>query len=150
MRAAFVVVVLCLSAFYTYWAFTDLSFLSTTGRLGPGFFPRIVGVGLIVTCLVDLALELRRRSEPVPPTEYAATVVLLVALTGLFVLALNIVGGYAAMVAFLLVTLSVLNRGRHLQNVAIALVMPTAVYLLFDVWLNAAVPRGVLVERWFS
>jgi putative tricarboxylic transport membrane protein len=150
MRIAFTVVVLCLSAFYTYWAFTNLNFLSQMGRLGPGFFPRIIGIGLIAACLVDLAVELRSRSAPPPSSEYVGTVVVLVALTGLFVLALNIVGGVAAMVAFLLVTLTFLNRGRPLQNVLIAVLLPTAIYFLFDVWLNAAIPRGVLLERWFS
>ena len=150
MRAAFTAVVLCLSAFYTYWAFTDLSFLSHTGRLGPGFFPRIIGIGLIVACLVDLAVELSRRSEPVPRSEYIGTVILLVVLTGLFVFALNIIGGVAAMIIFLLVTLTILNRGRLVQNVAVAIVLPTVIYLLFDVWLNASMPRGLILERLFG
>jgi hypothetical protein len=150
MRVAFTTVVLCLSAFYTYWAFTELNFLSQMGRLGPGFFPRIIGIGLILACLVDLAVELWRRSEPPPPTEYVGTVVLLVALTGLFVLALNIVGAIVAMIAFLLVTLTVLNRGRLIQNLAIAILLPTAIYFLFDVWLNASIPQGVIFERWFT
>ena len=42
--------------FHTYIAFTELRFLSTTGRLGPGFFPRIIGVGLIAVCLLGLYL----------------------------------------------------------------------------------------------
>lgn len=150
MRAAFTAVVLCLSGFYTYWAFTDLSFLSQMGRLGPGFFPRIIGIGLILACLADLAAELRRRSDPPPSSEYVGTVVLLVVLTGLFVFGLNIVGGVAAMIAFLLVTLAVLNRGRPVLNLAIAILLPTAIYLLFDVWLNAAIPRGMIFERWFT
>ena len=43
MRLAFTAAILCLAVLYTYWAFADLSFLSSAGRLGPGFFPRIVG-----------------------------------------------------------------------------------------------------------
>jgi putative tricarboxylic transport membrane protein len=150
MRAAFTAVILCLSAFYTYWAFTDLNFLSQMGRLGPGFFPRIIGIGLVLACLVDLAVELRRRSDPPLASEYVGTVVLLVVLTGLFVLGLNVVGGIAAMIAFLLVTLTVLNRGRLIQNLAIAILLPTAIYFLFDVWLNASIPRGMIFERWFT
>ncbi len=45
---------------------------------------------------------------------------------------------------FLLVTLSILNRGHLLQNVAIAVALPAAIYFLFDAWLNAAMPEGVL------
>ena len=54
------------------------------------------------------------------------------------------------MVAFLLATLTVLNRGRHVQNLAVAVLLPTAIYLLFDVWLNAAIPRGMIFERWIG
>lgn len=150
MRAAFTILVLCLAAFYAYSAFADLAFLSSTGRLGPGFFPRIIGVGLILACLFELASELRRPREPVTRSEYGGTVVLLVALMALFVIAMHFVGGYVAMIAFMLATLTILNRGRIAQNVAIALTLPLAVYLLFDVWLNASIPRGVILERWLT
>jgi putative tricarboxylic transport membrane protein len=148
MRAAFTVLILCLSALYTYAAFTDLTFLSSTGRLGPGFFPRIIGVGLLLACLADLAMELSRRSEPLPRSECVGTVVFVGVATVVFVLAMGFIGGHAAMFAFMLGTLTVLNRGRWLQNLAIALLLPLAVYLMFDVWLNAAIPRGSLLEAW--
>jgi hypothetical protein len=45
---------------------------------------------------------------------------------------------------FLGVTLAYLNRARPLQNAALALLLPICVYLLFKVWLNAALPRGIL------
>ena len=38
MRLGFTAAILCAAALYAYWAFADLSFLSSTGRLGPGFF----------------------------------------------------------------------------------------------------------------
>ena len=150
MRAGFTALILALSAFYTYAAFAELTFLSSTGRLGPGFFPRVIGIGLIGACLAELAVERFRRSEPPRPSEYAGTVVLLAVFTAIFVLALNIIGGFLAMVAFMLATLMFLNRGRPVQNVALALVLPSAIYLLFDVWLNASVPRGILLERWLG
>jgi putative tricarboxylic transport membrane protein len=150
MRAAFTIVILCLSVFYTYTAFADLSFLSSTGRLGPGFFPRIIGIGLILACLVDLAMQLARRSEPLPRSEYIGTVMFLGMATAVFVLAMGFIGGYAAMFAFLLATLAILNRSRWLQNVAIAALLPMAIYLMFEVWLNAAIPRGTLLEGWLA
>ena len=63
-------------------------------------------------------------------------------LSGVFVLLLEILGGPLAMVVYLLATLSVLNRGRTLQNVAISLCLPLALFLLFDRWLNASIPHG--------
>ena len=150
MRSAFTLLILCLSVFYTYAAFANLNFLSSTGRLGPGFFPRIIGVALIVACVAELAIARFRPGERPPASDYAGTVVLVGGLTALFVLAMMVVGGYAAMIAFMLATLMILNRGRPVQNLAIALILPTAVYLLFNVWLNAAVPRGMLFERWLG
>jgi putative tricarboxylic transport membrane protein len=146
MRAIFTIVILCLSAIYAYAAFADLAFLSSTGRLGPGFFPRIIAVGLIIACLLDLGGQFSRRSEALEPSNYWRTLSFVVAATALFVLAMGFIGGYAAMFAFMLATLAVLNRGRWLQNIAIAVLLPAAIYLLFEVWLNAAIPRGALAE----
>ena len=148
MRAIFTVVILCVSAIYAYAAFVELAFLSSTGRLGPGFFPRIIAIGLIVACLIDLASTLSRRSEPLPRSEYLGTLIFVGVATGFLVLAMALIGGYAAMFAFMISTLAVLNRGRWLQNVTIAVALPTAIYLMFEVWLNAAIPRGILIEQW--
>jgi hypothetical protein len=145
MRKAFTILILALSAFYTYAAFANLSFLSSTGRLGPGFFPRIIGILLIAACLAELVREARSGSEPPRPSQHVQDMVVVAVLTGLFVMVLNILGGYLAMIAFLLASLAYLNRGRPVQNVAIALLLPTAIWLMFDVWLNASLPEGMFL-----
>jgi hypothetical protein len=150
MRLAFIALILCLAGAYTYAAFTDLHFLSSTGRLGPGFFPRFIGVGLVLACLAELAFEWRRRSEAPPPSEHARTTIMVGALSAAFVLSLTILGGYLAMVAFLLVTLTVLNRKGPVQNVAIALVLPTAIYVMFEYWLNVATPESRILSQWIG
>ena len=65
-------------------------------------------------------------------------------LSGLFVLLLDVLGGLLAMVAYMLATLSLLNRGRVVQNALIGVLLPVALYLLFEEWLNATVPRGIV------
>jgi putative tricarboxylic transport membrane protein len=149
MRLGFIAAILCLAVFYTYWAFAELSFLSSTGRLGPGFFPRIVGLVLIGVCLLTLAgdLKLKERSAGAI-SAYWRTTVVVAGLSGAFVLLLEIFGGPLAMVVYMLVTLSVLNRGRTLQNVAISIGLPVALFLLFDVWLNASMPPDALGLPW--
>ena len=149
MRAAFTFLILCVSAFYTYAAFADLSFLSSTGRLGPGFFPRIIGAGLIIACLFDLAVTLKRHDEPPIAREHLGTVLFLGGATFLFILSMEVLGGYAAMVGFLLLTFFVLNPGRWIQNIATSLALPIVIYLIFEVWLNAAIPRGYL-DAWLA
>lgn len=147
MRLAFTAAILGLAAFYTYWAFAALSFWSSAGRLGPGFFPRIIGVALIVACVLTLAGDLKRR-EAEALASYWRVTVLVAGLSGGFVLALNVLGGPLAMVVFMLVSLSVLNRGKTVQNVAISIGLPLVMFLLFDRWLNASVPQDSLGLPW--
>ena len=148
MRLAFTAAILCLAVLYTYWAFAELNFLSSAGRLGPGFFPRIIGVALIGVCLFTIVGDRKKRQDGGGLSSFWRVNLVVAALSGLFVLSLEILGGLLAMVAYMLVTLSVLNRGRLLQNVAISIALPVALFLMFDVWLNAAIPQDALGLPW--
>jgi putative tricarboxylic transport membrane protein len=148
MRLGFTAAILCAAALYTYWAFADLSFFSSTGRLGPGFFPRIVGLLLIVACVLTLAGDLKKRHAEGGLSSFWWITLVVAALSGAFVLSLEILGGPLAMVVYLLATLSVLNPGRSLQNVAISVGLPLALFLLFDRWLNASLPPDSLGLPW--
>jgi putative tricarboxylic transport membrane protein len=147
MRLAFTAAILCIAVFYTYWAFAELSFLSSAGRLGPGFFPRIIGLLLIAACVLTLAGDLRTREGGTVSSYWRITLVV-AGLSGAFVLLLNVLGGPLAMIVYMLATLSLLNRGRILQNIAVSIALPVALFLLFDVWLNASMPPGVLGLAW--
>jgi putative tricarboxylic transport membrane protein len=147
MRVAFTAAILCVAVLYTYWAFAQLSFLSSAGRLGPGFFPRIIGLALIIACLLTLAGDLKTREGGAISSYWRITLVV-ASLSGAFILALSVLGGPLAMVIYMLATLSVLNRGRILQNVAVSIGLPVILFLLFDVWLNASMPPGVLGLAW--
>lgn len=144
MRAAFLVAILCASLFYSWHAFANLPFLSLTGRLGPGFFPRIIGVGLVLSCLYALAMDWRERVPGGAASDYWPTVLSVAVLSGLFVASLNILGGPLAMFVFLMAALTLLNRARPVQNLLVSALFPVAVYLLFRVWLNASMPRGIV------
>ena len=148
MRLAFIAAILCLAVLYTYWAFADLSFLSSTGRLGPGFFPRIVGLILIVACVLTLAGDLKNRHGDGELSSFWRTTVVVAGLSGVFILLLEILGGPLAMVVYMLATLFVLNPGRSIQNVAIGVGFPLALFLLFDRWLNASMPPDALGLPW--
>jgi hypothetical protein len=148
MRLPFTATILCLAVLYTYWAFADLSFLSSTGRLGPGFFPRIVGLLLIAACVLTLAGDLKERRADGGLSSFWGITVVVAALSGAFILLLEILGGPLAMVVYMLATLSVLNPRRSMQNVAISLGFPLALFLLFDRWLNASIPPDALGLPW--
>ncbi|HEX5093842.1 MAG TPA: tripartite tricarboxylate transporter TctB family protein [Burkholderiales bacterium] len=143
MRAAFLAAVLLFAGGYTWFAFAGLSWLSSAGRLGPAFFPRVIGVALVAVTTLCLVEELRRRTRE-PASEFWRLTLQIAVLSALLVAALETLGGLLAMVAYLGASLWLLNRGRPLQNALVAVLMPVFLYVLFKVWLNAALPRGPL------
>jgi putative tricarboxylic transport membrane protein len=144
LRAGFLLAILFLAGLYTYIAFAELTYLSPSGRLGPGFMPRIIGVSLMAMCVFSLYADAREfaAGEPVSPAWRSAAV--LAVLSGVFVGLLEILGGLASMVVFMAAALWILNRGRPLQNALIAVLLPLGIYLLFTQWLRTAMPQGML------
>lgn len=142
MRVGFLLALLAASLFYTYIAFAELAFMTKTGRLGPGFFPRIIGVLLVLFCLVGLRADVKRMRSDDIGSPFWPTITAIAVLSGGMILLFTLVGGTLAMAIFLLATLSILNRGHIVQNVAVAVLLPLGIYLLFDAWLNASMPEG--------
>jgi hypothetical protein len=145
MRRVFLVVLLAGAIYYSYVAFADLNFLTRTGRPGPGFFPRVIGISAILVILWTLIEDLR--SEPdaddkVNPEAWKDAVLLMALCIGYAVL-LRLFGGFVATVIFLGVTLMILNRSQPLKNLALAILIPGGVYLLFDRVLNANMPPAL-------
>lgn len=144
MRAAFTLALLALAVAYTMMAFDGLAFLSARGRIGPGFFPRIVGVLLIVACLYSLAIDLRQHGWREPLGRSWRIVAAVAALSGLLVAAIDVLGALAGMLLFMLLSLAVLNRERPWQTVLLGTLLPIAIFVLFRYGLKATMPDGVL------
>ena len=144
LRAGFLLAILFLAGGYTYIAFAQLGYLSSAGRLGPGFMPRIYGVALVAMCLASLYADMKDRAadEPLAPGWRSAAVLALLA--GVLVGLLEILGGLLSMIVFMAAALAIFNRARLLQNALIAVVLPLAIYLVFTVWLRSAMPRGIV------
>jgi small-conductance mechanosensitive channel len=143
MRIAFRLVLLAGALFYSYIAFSDLSFMSRTGRLGPGFFPRIIGIAAVIVILWTLIDELRKRKLSKREDHQWGDVILLVALAIGYAVLLRLFGGFVATIIFLLFSLFFLNPGQHLKNLMVSVLVPAAVYLLFDQLLNANMPPAL-------
>jgi hypothetical protein len=144
MRIAFTLAILGLSAVYTYAAFADLPFLSSAGRLGPGFFPRIIGLGLVVFTLWNLYADLKRRQQEEDLSPFWGVTLTIALLSGFLVAGLELLGGVLAMVLFMLASLFYLNRRQPVLNVAVSILLPVGFYLLFRVWLKAAMPEDLI------
>jgi len=143
LRAGFLLALLFGASWYTWTAFAELNYLSSAGRLGPGFFPRLIGTSLVLLLTYSLFADLRRdpAEGAISPLWRTAAVVAL--LSAVFVGLLNLVGGLLSMVAFMAGSLWFLNRGRALQNALVATLLPLALYLMFSVWLKATLPSGL-------
>ena len=143
MRIAFTLVLLAGAIFYSYIAFSDLSFMTRTGRLGPGFFPRVIGVSAIVVILLTLVDQLREQKISDGEDQLWGDVVRLMALALGYAVLLRLFGGFVATVIFLAIALFFMNPGQHIKNLIISVLVPAGVYLLFDQLLNASMPPAL-------
>ncbi len=160
-RTTFLGVLAVVSAGYAALAFR-MEWRAPSGQIGPGFFPRVIGVLAVVLSLVAITREVRtarsaragrssgtddRAPQPDPPGEgvrrETRTLVVAVAAAVGFVVLLVPLGGVVAASAFLLGLLALLNRGRHVANVAIGIGLPAGMYVLFEVLLDTRLPPGM-------
>jgi putative tricarboxylic transport membrane protein len=155
-RTAFFVLLLVVLAVYTQMAF-ELEWETAAGRIGPGFFPRIIGVlGLLLTAV---ALVGSLRGEPEQAAALAGdddemgegdlgrhpvALLLMVLGAAAYVFLLTVLGAVVASAAFLAGVLWWLNPGRHVTNLVLTVLLPVGMYLLFQTLLNAGLPVGVL------
>lgn len=142
MRIGFSLFLLAMAIGYTFIAFDDLAFM-VRNRLGPGFFPRVIGLVTIALLLYSLFVDLRQRAKDVG-TKHGRDMVVFTAIATGYVAAFPVLGGLWATIAFLLAALFVFNPGKVLVNVLVSVLLPVALYLLFDTWLNASIPSGLV------
>jgi putative tricarboxylic transport membrane protein len=142
MAKAFSGAFLAFALAYTLLAF-GLPMMAESSQIGPGFFPRILGVTLIATSLYALVRDVREPADDDASSDYWGAVVLVSVITVAFVAMLSVLGALAAMVLFMFVTLYVLNREGMITNVLLSILLPVSLYLLFDVWLGTTLPRGI-------
>ena len=142
-RAAFSGAFLAFALAYTLLAF-GLPMMIESGQIGPGFFPRILGTMLVVVSLYSVIRDIREPADDDTSSDHWGTVGLVTVITIAFIAMLSILGALVAMVLFMFVTLYVLNRQSMIANVVLSILLPVSLYLLFDVWLNTTLPRGIL------
>ena len=142
MRIGFSRFLLAVATLYTFIAFEDLNFM-VRDRLGPGFFPRVIGVVTIALLLYSLLVDVRQRAKDIG-TKHGRDMVLFTAIAVGYVALLPVLGGLWATIAFMLGALFVFNPGKALSNVLVSVLLPVALYLLFDILLNASLPSGMV------
>lgn len=155
-----------LFAGYTVLAF-GLEWRTHAGRIGPGFFPRIIGCTAFVACAAaalwalrtprraagdkaagDKAAEEKAVDEPPAGDDSATTdvrtMVLVVAAGVAYVVLLLPVGALLATALFMVAVLWLLDRRHPVRIVVVGIGTPVAAYLLLEVGLSVGLPKGLL------
>ncbi|WP_026973096.1 tripartite tricarboxylate transporter TctB family protein [Aliagarivorans marinus] len=158
MRFWFSVSSLVFALGFTLYGWQTLELHDFNGRPGPGYFPLIIGLGLTVCTAINVFKDLRTLrsssgqlatsgvdggADAASPRFQKDTLAVAVCIT-LLIVALNSLGAIISMMVFCLAFLSYFNRGKTLQNISYSIIFPMCVYLLFDVWLQAGLPDGLL------
>lgn len=139
-RIAFSLFLLAIAIGYTYLAIDDLAYMARN-RLGPGFFPRWIGIITTALLVYSLVVDLRQRAKDVG-TKFGRDMVVFTAIMVGYLVVLPWLGGLWGTIAFMLAALFTFNPGKPVVNVLVSVLLPVGLYLLFAVWLNASLPVG--------
>ncbi|GAA5165732.1 tripartite tricarboxylate transporter TctB family protein [Ornithinimicrobium tianjinense] len=155
-RAVFFAVLLAVLVGYTVMAF-QMDRITGGGRIGPGFFPQIIGSLGVLIAAGALVNSLRPGEAAVEDAgfeedeagegdlgRHPLALIVTIALSGVLLLTLNSLGAIISSALFTIGLLSFLNRGRWVANILVAVLVPIAMYLLFQTALNAGLPSGLL------
>ncbi len=155
MRLWFSIGTLVFAVAFTGYGLYSLALYDFNGRPGPGFFPLLIGAGLVLSTSVNVVKDAKawlanRQVAQVEAkaiekgTFYRQDTLVIAGLIAALILLLNGLGAILAMVLFMLGFLFYFNPGKWSQNFIYAIGFPLAVYTLFDVWLQAGLPGGLL------
>jgi len=161
-RLLFLLVLTVVAIGYTVMAF-DMEWRLRNGQIGPGFFPRIVGVLTVIGLLAEIARVLlagagSSSSASIADADEDAELGIegdgrtdapitaaVVGAMGLCYMVFEPLGALLASILFLALVLSMINRGNHRQNALVSILVPVGLYVLFEVLLGSGLPPGLVL-----
>ena len=142
--------ILVLAAVY-FWATAQIPTLEIGDPLGPKAFPRLLGIGLLISAAMLLAEMLKaRKSEPQAETEVAAgpssvkIIIGVIAATGIYFVLFERLGYAVSTSLFLLAMTHYFNKGKLWTNVLTSVIYSFASFYIFTKLLGVNLPRGIL------
>jgi putative tricarboxylic transport membrane protein len=121
--------------------------VGSLGEPGPGFWPRVLVIALILMSVVGLCIDLTDGIEAFELSNTARVIAGFAALC-LFVLIFQRTGMILAGVVFLLLWLKGLNGESWRLSVLIAVLAPLLTYLLFVQALGVRFPEDLVASLW--
>jgi putative tricarboxylic transport membrane protein len=145
------VCIVVLAAVY-FWATSQIPTLEIGDPLGPKAFPRLLGIGLIITAGMLLAeiLAERKTAKPAPASGEQGdgskrTVIIAVVATAIYFLLFEPVGYVITTTLYLLAMTHVFYvKGRWMINGLTSVIYGVGSYLAFTQALGVNLPRGIL------
>jgi putative tricarboxylic transport membrane protein len=127
---------------------------------GPGFFPMIVGIFMLVTTLGCLLQEILARKRgatssispltnqdaAIPESRDVKKTFQLMALMIAYLLVLTPLGFPIAICAFLVIAIRIFGYRRWLPTLAMAAVIAAISYVAFVLWLKVPLPLGIFED----
>jgi putative tricarboxylic transport membrane protein len=157
-KLAFLSLILLAFAFYTEQAM-GMEWRTQAGRIGPGVFPRVLGVIAILVTVIALVKEFLATPEKDKPLDaveaaeeaaepdlgrHPLTVVAFVVAAALFVGLFGVLGAALSGILFLAATLWFLDPEHRVRAAIFAVSIPILLYLAFQTGLNVGLPQGIL------
>ncbi|HOO02963.1 MAG TPA: tripartite tricarboxylate transporter TctB family protein [Rectinema sp.] len=120
-------------------------------RLGPKIFPYFVGIVTIITGIA-LILQDRNPEKRSKKTEFGfkehknlwLNIVILTIAGIIFGLFIDELGYMIATALFMFSVSMLINKGKLVQNIVIAVLFPVVTYFVFGVALKLSLPRGII------
>lgn len=142
--------ILVLAGVY-FWATSQIPTLEIGDPLGPKAFPRLLGVGLLISAAMLLAEMIKERKaapEAKAPEEKedASTykiVAGVVVATGIYFALFEVLGYAVSTMLFLLAMTAYFNKGKWWTNVLTAVLYSFISYYVFSSLLGVNLPRGI-------
>lgn len=144
------VCILVLAAVYFY-ATAQIPTLEIGDPLGPKAFPRLLGIGLLITAALLFLETWRARktppqdaSQPSGDRRHLIVVGAVVACTAVYLAVFPLLGYVIATSIYLVALTAYFNRGKWIANVLTSVLFCIGSYLMFSKLLGVSLPRGVL------
>lgn len=150
VKAWFLLALIGVFAFYTQQAL-GMEWRTQAGRIGPGYFPRIIGCTALVVLVIALIADLRSDiheavidDEDESGVRHTSLLAVYIGICTVFVTFFALLGAILAGTLFLLASLLLLDPKHRIRGIVVAITAPLGLYLLLDLGLNAGLPSGLL------
>lgn len=114
--------------------------------LGPGFYPKLVSVLLIVLSVV-LLISLFKRKEKLIKLEYSFTAFFLILLCIAYLVLMNVIGYATTTFIYVLTNILILHDKKtiNLVDVVSAFLVSASLYSIFHIFLKVPLPSGYFI-----